>query len=181
MKKNGFMLAEVIVATAILATAIGAYMSFYLSMKRQLKVSDFDYVALNLCREGIEWRESVNTDHWFTMRFYSKGGAYLVDWDEPGDSGTDPMASQEVTDWGGPFAGIDFEQAKLVPVSAPKSLEVYTTNMVYSGNIYEVYISVKWRDTPDGPIRKRELSTLPMSQVNDQLQLRVSQFKWENK
>jgi len=190
-RMKGFMLAEVLVATAILATAVGAYMAFYSTMKHNLKVSDYDYVAINLCREVMEWRESTHALHQFAIKYYYPPATGFTLTMQPGaGSGTSSAIGYGWKEWilygadDGSNMPIEMNllTKNLVPPGAPQSVIIAFYNYTNGpGGCHNAYASVEWRDTPDGPLRKRELGTLPMSEVNDQLQLREASFTWEDK
>ena len=160
------MLAEVIVATAILATAVGAYMAFYLTTRRNLRVSDYNYVAINLLREQMEWRCANNAVHHFSGVYAYTGSGYAETRSEMGNPG--------------PFGNMDIKSMGLVPAAAPNSV-VMTYENTPSDLGFDFQASISWQDTTDGPRKYYYLGTAPMAAANDQLQLREGDFTWENK
>jgi len=197
---KGFMLAETVIAAAILATMVGAYMTFYASVKRNFVETEYDYVALNLCRNILEWGASADMVHGINQKYYYAPatsrtvpdvmyppyGSCCAGW--PNHCGYFPYTGYGLKETAcatadyGPFGSLGDIKAKgLVPKGAPNSVVISILAMPDQNyyNAVNVVSSVQWQDTTDGPVKTFLMSTIPLSQHNDQLHLQISAFSWE--
>ncbi|MFA5161831.1 MAG: hypothetical protein WC421_06260 [Elusimicrobiales bacterium] len=181
--RKGFMLAEIVVATALLATMVGAYMTFYTAVKRNFRTSDYDYVAINLCRDALSFAAAGTFMPSTSMTCSASGGLGSLGGllsSLFGGSSSSSSSAYTSASCGLIFPGINLKTAGLVPKGAPNSVvvSVNTVRMASMNNAPNITVTVQWKDTDDGITRTRTLSTIPLFYVNDQLRLTISNFSW---
>jgi len=193
-KNSGMTLLELVIASVILAVTSVAFFSYILTTKKTVALSSYNYVAINLARDVLEWGASGNFSHDFRLKYYYPGakgctisihgdcrGAYtgvgygLKEW-----AYFDPKSRGG--GWDTPFDTLGDIKAKgLVPPENPDSVVIYyetRSDPAFYGK-FKHYVSVSWQDTPNGPVHKRDLATISLSHVNDQLHLKLADFTWK--
>ena len=174
MGEKGFLLAETLVAAAILATTVAAYLSFCVALKRNLRTTDYDYVAINLCRDALAYAAGNTFMPTSTLRCAASGrGSGLL-------SSSSGEGAYNSSDCDLMFPGTNLKTAGLVPKGAPDSVVVTVSveRLASMDNAPNISVTVQWQDSGDSVVRERSLSTIPLFTVNDQLRLRVSKFSW---
>ncbi len=148
---------------------------------------------MNLARDTIEWGSAGSFSHEFRMLYYypPASGCTIPSWTYPssGYNGSYAYVGYGFKEWGlfvpsnpDPFDALGDIKAKgLVPPGAPESVRIYYDAYPHPSfdNAYKHNVAVSWQDAPTGPVRKRELSVISLSHVNDQLHLKLAGFTWE--
>ena len=198
MTKRGLTIAEVLIATAIVATGAAAFSRYMIASKRAVNSSTYNYVAVNLARYVIEWGASNNFLHPFKQLYYYPPATTRTihienaDLDSiPDVNGINTSTGYALKEWsyfaiGNPnvFTALgDIKAKNLVPPEAPDSVIIgydVTPDPKFD-NAFRHNVTVSWKDTPDGPTHMRELTSIGLSQVNAELKLKVADFSWTEK
>ncbi|MBI3507673.1 MAG: hypothetical protein HY059_22795 [Proteobacteria bacterium] len=162
-RQRGQVLIEVLVASVLLAMAAGYIASSILNSKRMFKTSTYQYVAVNLARDVLEFGISTNYYHDNSMDYRFNGSGYSGNgWDSLMQLG-------------------DIKQRGLVPKGSPNSVVIQWSvrrNTLFYGHFLH-HVNVSWEE--DGVKHSRDLATVPITLTNDQLHLELSQFTWKEK
>ncbi|MBI3547989.1 MAG: hypothetical protein HY078_02945 [Elusimicrobia bacterium] len=163
-----------------------------MNTKRMFKVSHYQYVALNLARDIIEFGASANFGHRFKFRYYYPPATNCLicnDGSGCGAEGASGATGYQVKEWScfgignpHPFRDLgDIKERNLVPKQSPYSVVILYETMQDPNfyNAYRHHVNISWEE--DGTRHSRDLSTISMSQVNDQLHLELSEFTWRQK
>ncbi|MBI3507674.1 MAG: hypothetical protein HY059_22800 [Proteobacteria bacterium] len=169
---------EVLIASVLLAMAAGYIASSILNSKRMFKTSTYQYVAVNLAREVLEFGVSTSYYHDNGMEYrYVPGQGYrgIPGYYDGAGGGHRWSGWWNTMDLG------DIKQRGLVPKGAPDSVviqwDVVRDPLFYNNFVHRVNIT--WEE--DGVKHSRDLATVPISLTNDQLHLELSQFTWKEK
>ncbi|MBI3505173.1 MAG: hypothetical protein HY059_10045 [Proteobacteria bacterium] len=183
-----------LIASILLAMAAGYIASSILNSKRMFKTSTYQYVAVNLARDLIEFGVSASIPaaygHLVRLRYYYPPASSnsLNDGTCGSVGGTSSVTGYAQKEWycfGGavsPFWDMgDIKARGLVPKGAPDSVdisyELYPDPAFYG--FYKHNVTVRWEE--DGVKHRRDLSTVSIAQTNDQLHLQLSEFTWRPK
>ena len=173
--KRGFSLIEVLVAAVTLVLVITGTAVTFTSIKRLSHRVSYRYSALNIAKDILEFGESaVNITSPFTMRYeYSPGwGDYRV----VSATGINPLTQDH------PFNPLgDIKQKGLVPRGAPNSVRIFYNVTREALYYYELLhtVRIEWREEPSEPMSNLSLAVVPITSVNNQLQLNVREFWWD--
>ncbi|MDD4004846.1 MAG: hypothetical protein PHW69_06535 [Elusimicrobiaceae bacterium] len=196
MGKRGLTLLEIVIASAIMAFSSVVFFKFMASSKRISQGTTYDYTAVNILRDLLEWGSSITFAHAFQQKYQYYGatnaeGATYALWNVCSSRGTSNSTGYAKKIWTyfygpnyGPFdmlGDIGPLTKNLVPIAAPYSVKIYyeTAPNPAFYNAFQQYVKIYWQDVPDGPVRSRELSLIALSHVNDQLHLELAEFDWE--
>lgn len=180
-------LLEIVIASAIMAATSITFFKYMASTKLNTQSTTYDYTAMNLARDTIEWGSAGSFSHPFQMIYYYPGSSACTL--PNGCWGSSKSVGYGIKEWwyyntsyANPFYTLGDVKAKsLVPPGAPESVKIYYTTYQNGSfdNAYQHYVKVSWQDIPTGPVRSRELSVISLSHVNDQLHLKLAGFTWK--
>ena len=173
--KKGLTLIEILVAAITLATVVTGSAVTFSSVKRLSHRFAYRYTALNLAKDVLEFGEAARFTTGRTMRYeYSSGyGQYRV----TSATGFDPSTEPH------PFTFNcmgDIKAKGLVPSGAPESV-VITYDVVNSPSYYGALmhtVKITWKEDPDDPEQKLVLGVLPITQVNNQIDMEIGELLW---
>ncbi|MDD4004849.1 MAG: hypothetical protein PHW69_06550 [Elusimicrobiaceae bacterium] len=195
MGKRGLTLLELVIACAIMAFSSVVFFKFMASSKQLTRSTEYDYTAVNLLRELVEWGSTVSSTRQLIQQLtcaaanngtvYCQGSTPTVDGYPANTWYGNVYASLPQIYW--PFTALTVTpgayymyNSQLLPKAVPTSLSMYyisTASSYYTAT--QVTVSMRWQDVPNGPWRYKELSVIPLSLVNDQFTLDVTTFNWE--
>lgn len=175
MKKKGVTLVEIVVAGLILSMAVACMSISFISIGKLLKVSAYQYVAMNLGRDVLEFGSAGDYRHpyWFRYYYDPVGRKYRVRNHWNFNLGNPhPFDSSRMG---------DILAKGLVPKGEPedKSVVIYheasRDPSFYNAVRYDV--SISWE--VEGTRTTRELGVISITHVNDVLTLNTAEFSWE--